>query len=51
MSRVRLDRQNPAHGSRTLLDGNGTQPETIQLIRGEPAGKTEPLTVVVYYEY
>jgi len=48
---VRLYRQNPAHGPRTLLDGNGTQPETIQLIGGELARKTEPLTVVVYYEY
>jgi hypothetical protein len=51
MPRVRLHGQNPAHGTRTLLDGNGTQPETIQLIGGEPAGKTEAFTVVVYYEY
>jgi hypothetical protein len=51
MTRVRLYGQNPAHCTRALLDGNGTQPETIQLIGGEPAGKTKALTVVVHYEY
>ena len=51
MSRARLDSQNPADGTRAFLNGNGTQPQTIQFIAGEPAGKTKPLAVVVYYKY
>jgi hypothetical protein len=51
MPRVRLDGQNPAHGTRTLLDGNRTQPQAIQLVAGKPTGKTKPFAVIVYYEY
>ena len=29
MARVRLYSQNPIHGSRALLNGNGTQPQTV----------------------
>jgi hypothetical protein len=48
---VRLHRQNPAHGSRALLNGNGTQSQPIQFIGGKLAGKAKTLAVVVYYEY
>jgi hypothetical protein len=51
MAWVRLNRQNPAHGTRTLLDGDGTQPQPIQLIGSKLPGKAEPLAVIVYYEY
>jgi hypothetical protein len=48
---VRLDGQNPTHSTRALLNGNGTQPQTIQFIASELSGETKPLAVVVYYEY
>jgi len=51
MPRVRLDSQNPAHSARALLNGNGTQPQAIQLISGESTGKTKPLTIVIHNEY
>jgi hypothetical protein len=51
MTRVRLDSQNPTHGTRALLNGNGTQPQTIQFIAGEPAGKTKPFAIIIHYEY
>jgi len=36
---------------RFILDGNGTQPETIQLIGGELAAKLNPSPLSFYYEY
>src|SRR6266700_2658821 len=51
MPRVRLDSQNPAHGTCSLLNGNGTQPQTIQFIASKLPGKTKPLAVIVYYKY
>jgi hypothetical protein len=48
---IRLDSQNPTHGSRTFLDGNGTQPQTIQFVTRKSSGKAKPLAVIVYYKY
>src|SRR5262249_21262666 len=50
MARVRLDRQHAPHGARTLLDGNGTQPQTIQLIPSKPAGEAKALAVVIDHQ-
>src|SRR5215471_6167167 len=48
MSRVRLYRQKPVDGSRPLLDGNGTQPQAVQLIAGELSRETKAFAVVVH---
>src|ERR1700676_3893232 len=50
MARVRLNGQNSSHSTRTLLDGNRTQPQAVELIPSEPAGETETFTVVVNYQ-
>src|SRR5580704_18228195 len=50
MARVRLNGQNASHSTRTLLDGNGTQSQAVELIPSEPAGETETLAVVVNYQ-
>jgi len=49
MPRVRLDSQNPAHGTRALLNGNGTQPQTIS---SSPVNLRElTLAIIIHYEY
>src|ERR1700675_4965044 len=50
MARVRLNGQNSSHSTRTLLDGNRTQSQAVELIPSEPAGETETFTVVVNYQ-
>src|SRR5580692_4994998 len=50
MARVRLNGQNASHSTRTLLDGNGTQSQAVELIPSEPASETETLAVVVNYQ-
>src|SRR5580704_11734874 len=50
MARVRLNGQNASHSTRTLLDGNRTQSQAVELIPGKPAGETETFTVVVNYQ-
>src|SRR5262245_40489834 len=50
MSRVRLHGQNPVDGTRSLLDGNRTQPKTIQFITGELSRETKALAVVVHHQ-
>jgi hypothetical protein len=47
MTRIGLHGQHAPHGTRTLLDGNGTQPETVKFIPGELAGKAEAFAVIV----
>ena len=51
MPRIRLHGQHAPNGTRTLLDGDRTQPQTVQFIAGKPPGETETLAVIVYYEY
>src|SRR5215831_17266321 len=51
MARIGLDGQHAPHGTRSLLDGDRSQPQTIQFVSGKPARKTKSLAVVVYYEY
>src|ERR1700751_1822942 len=48
MPRVRLYSQIPIDGTRSLLDGNGTQPETVEFITSKLSGETETFTVIVY---
>src|ERR1700745_490078 len=48
MSRVRLYSQIPVDGTRSLLDGNGTQSETVEFIPSKLSGETETFTVIVY---
>src|ERR1700751_3492898 len=50
MARVRLNGQHAPHGTRSLLDGNGTQPQTIQLIPSKPAGEAEAFTVIIDHQ-
>jgi len=51
MARIRLDGQHAPHSTRTLLDGDRTQPQAVKLITGEFTGKTEAFAVVINYEY
>src|SRR5271157_3971584 len=50
MARVRLNGQKSPHSTRSLLDGNRTQSQAVELIPSEPAGKTKALAVVVNHE-
>src|ERR1700720_1592804 len=50
MAGIGLHGQHAPHSTRTLLDGNRTQPQTIQFIPGEPACETKTLTVVVHHQ-
>src|SRR5579872_1966988 len=50
MARVRLNGQHAPHSTRTLLDGNRTQPQAVELIPGKPAGKTKTLAIVIHHE-
>src|SRR5580698_3740202 len=50
MARVRLNGQDAPHGTRTLLDGNRTQSQAVELIPSKPAGETETLAVVINYQ-
>ena len=50
MARGGLDRQHTTNTARSLLDGNGTQPQTVQLIASKAAGEAKTLAVVVHYE-
>src|SRR5579859_4754440 len=50
MARVRLNGQNAPHSTRTLLDGNRTQSQAVELIPGKPARKAKTLAVVVHHE-
>src|SRR6266436_9532592 len=47
MAWVGLHGQHAPHSTRTLLDGNGTQPQAIQFIPGKPACKAKTFAVVV----
>src|SRR5712692_2564614 len=49
MARIGFHGQDSPHGAGALFDGNRAQAQTIQFIPREPARKTEPLAVVVYY--
>ena len=49
MTGIGLHGQHAPHGTRTLLDGNGTQPQTVQFIPGELAREAEALAVVVHH--
>src|ERR1700758_139398 len=48
MSGVRLYSQIPIDGKRSLLDGNGTQSETVEFVPSKLSGETETFTVIVY---
>src|SRR6202011_1569970 len=50
MAGIGLHGQHAPHSTRTLLDGNRTQPQTIQFIPGEPASETKTLAVVVNHQ-
>src|SRR5271169_6924823 len=50
MARVRLNGQKSPHSTRTLLDGNRTQSQAVELIPSEPAGETKTLAVVINYQ-
>jgi hypothetical protein len=49
VSWIGLDGQHAPNGTRTLLDGDRTQPQTVKFVTREPTGKTKPFAVVVYY--
>src|ERR1700730_17806359 len=50
MARIRLDSQHAPHSTRTFLDGDRTQPQTIELIPGESPGEAEPFAVIVNHQ-
>src|SRR4029077_1675639 len=50
MARVRLNGQHAPHSTRTLLDGDGTQPQAVKFIPSKPTGETETFAIVVNYE-
>src|SRR6266849_5624381 len=47
MARVGLHGQHAPHGTRTLLDGDGTQPQAIKFIPSELAREAEAFAVVI----
>src|SRR5713226_8363025 len=50
MARIGLDGQHAPHGTRTLLDGDRTQTQTIKLIPGEPSGESKPFAVIINHQ-
>src|SRR6202047_1389064 len=50
MAGIGLHGQHAPHSTRTLLDGDRTQPQTIQFIPGEPTCETKTFTVVVHHQ-
>src|SRR5215469_2084625 len=48
---IRFDGEHPTHSPRTFLYRNGSQPQAVQFVGREPAGKTKTVAVVVYYKY
>src|SRR5215467_10557127 len=51
MPRIRLHSQIPVDGTRALLDGNGTQPEAVELVTREFSSEAEAFTVVVNHQH
>src|ERR1700739_5015436 len=50
MAGIRLHGQHAPHSTRTLLDGDGTQPKAIQFIPSEPACETKTLAVIINHQ-
>src|ERR1700736_3872623 len=50
MAGIGLHGQHAPHSTRTLLDGDRTQPQTIKLIPSETAREAKTLAVVIHYQ-
>src|SRR5260370_38920638 len=48
MSRIRLHSQIPVDGTRSVLDANRTQSETVEFISSKLSGEAEAFAVIIY---
>src|SRR5246127_155794 len=50
MARIGFHGQHAPHGTRTLLDGDRTQPQAVQFICGKPPSEAKSFAVIVNHQ-